>query len=390
MLTTLCVANYRSLRDLRLPLGRLTLITGANGSGKSSIYRALRLLADAAQNRVLPSLALEGGFTSALWAGPEEISRAMRAGEVPVQGVVRKHPVALKLGIAGDDLGYAIELGLPPPGRMPNGTLFNLDPQVKCEAVWAGPVYRRASALVERHNGLLQVRQARAWQTVDAPLAEFDSMLSQFADPTLAPETLRMRERLRGWRFYDSLRTDAEAPARRARPGTFTPVLASDGADLAAAWQTILEIGDRDGLCAALDDAFPGASVSIDRDASGFRLSMRQPGLLRPLDAAELSDGTLRYLMLLAALCSPRPPELMALNEPENSLHPDLLPALGRLIGAASRHTQLLVVSHARRLIAALEDADDCRCWALEKSLGETTLQGLTLSDTPPWHWPAR
>ena len=153
MLTALCIANYRSLRDLRMPLGRLTLITGANGSGKSSIYRALRLLADAAQNRVLPSLALEGGFTSALWAGPEEITRAMRAGEVPVQGSVRQRPVALKLGIAGDDFGYAIELGLPALSERAASTLFNLDPCVKCEAVWAGPFYRRAAALVERETG---------------------------------------------------------------------------------------------------------------------------------------------------------------------------------------------------------------------------------------------
>ncbi|OWQ88970.1 ATP-binding protein [Roseateles aquatilis] len=386
MLRTLAVANYRSLRQLRLPLDRLTLITGPNGSGKSSLYRALRLLADAAQNRVLPALALEGGLDSTLWAGPEEITRAMRAGEVPVTSTVRKEPINLKLGIAGDDFGYSLELGLPQMG----GSMFARDPQIKREALWAGPVYRPASALVERRNGALQVRDGREWALVDAPLASFDSMLAQYADPALAPEMITMRERLRGWRFYDSLRTDLEAPARRARVGTFTPVLAGDGADLAAAWQTIVEIGDGDTLDRCLQDAFPGAAVTIGRDAGGFRLSMRQPGLLRALDAAELSDGTLRYLMLLAALLSPRPPELLALNEPENSLHPDLLPALGRLIATASRHSQLIVVSHARRLISTLEEQDECRGWQLEKDLGETRLRDLMLEDTPPWHWPSR
>ena len=67
-----------------------------------------------------------------------------------------------------------------------------------------------------------------------------------------------------------------------------------------------------------------------------FELQMRQHGLLRPLGTAELSDGTLRYLLLVAALLSPRPPELMVLNEPETSLHPDLLAPLGRLIGTVS------------------------------------------------------
>lgn len=78
MITKLAVAGYRSLRDLRLPLGPLNVITGANGSGKSSLYRSLSLLADIAQGRVLQSLATEGGINSTLWAGPESFSRAMK------------------------------------------------------------------------------------------------------------------------------------------------------------------------------------------------------------------------------------------------------------------------------------------------------------------------
>jgi predicted ATPase len=61
-----------------VPLGSLNLITGANGSGKSSLYRALRLLAEAAQGAIVSSLAREGGLSSTLWAGPEDISRAMK------------------------------------------------------------------------------------------------------------------------------------------------------------------------------------------------------------------------------------------------------------------------------------------------------------------------
>ena len=82
---------------------------------------------------------------------------------------------------------------------------------------------------------------------------------------------------------------------------------------------------------------------------------MHQHGLLRPLNASELSDGTLRYLLLVAALLSPRSPALMILNEPETSLHPDLLPSLARLIVQASKRTQLIVVSHAAGLVTALE-----------------------------------
>lgn len=110
-----------------------------------------------------------------------------------------------------------------------------------------------------------------------------------------------------------------------------TPILAHDGRDLAAALQTIVEIGDAKGLHDAVAAAFPGASLVIEY-RSGFSVGLKTPGLTRPLAARELSDGTLRYLCLLAALMSPRPPSLIALNEPESSLHADLLEPLAKLL----------------------------------------------------------
>ena len=120
---------------------------------------------------------------------------------------------------------------------------------------------------------------------------------------------------------------------------------------------------------------------------SYFEVHMRQKGLLRPLTAAELSDGTLRYLLLAAALLSPRPPAFMVLNEPEMSLHPDLLPALGRLIVRASQHGQVLVVSHSAELVSALEAAGKVHRIQLEKALGETL---IFEHDEPAWEWPSR
>jgi predicted ATPase len=110
MILTLAVSGYRSIRDLVLPLRRLNVITDGNGTGKSSLYRALRLLADVAQGR---ALAQEGGLQSTLWAGPEIVSKAVKRGQAPVQPLVRKNSVALKLGFASEDYGYAIDLGLP-------------------------------------------------------------------------------------------------------------------------------------------------------------------------------------------------------------------------------------------------------------------------------------
>ena len=123
MLTALAVSGYRSLRDVVVPLAGLNLVTGANGSGKSNLYRALRLLADVAQGRVIASLAREGGLSSTLWAGPgADLARRCSRAITPCKGRARKGPISLRLGFAGDDFGYAIDLGLPAPGAQRRST----------------------------------------------------------------------------------------------------------------------------------------------------------------------------------------------------------------------------------------------------------------------------
>jgi len=390
VIETLAISGYRSLRNLILPLGELNLVTGANGTGKSSLYRALRLLGDAALNTVVASLAREGGLPSTLWAGPEEIGRRVRQGEYPVQGTVRKKPVSLKLGFASQTFGYCIDLGYPPPP--PPSTLFSLDPAIKRECIWHGDIYRRAAILVDRRDGLVLVPSGADEELtiLTRNLSSTDSMLATVADPQRAPEMLAVRESIRSWRFYEGFRTDISSPVRIPQIGTFTPVLSSEGTDLPAALETILEIGDREALEHTIDDAFPGSEIEIEARTGQFEVRFHQHGLLRPLSAAELSDGTLRFLLWSAALLTPRPPELMVLNEPETSLHPDLLPALSRLISFASGRTQVVVVSHSLPLIEALEQTPNCRRIHLEKSFGETKVAGTPPINAPRWEWPSR
>lgn len=384
MLQTIAVRGYRSLRELVVPFGALTVVTGANGTGKSSVYRSLRLLADCGRGDVIGSLAREGGLESVLWAGPETTSGARRTGAT--QGTTRTRPVALELGFASDDFGYLVDLGLPQYAGP--GSLFARDPELKREIVFAGDRMRPASTLVRRGRDHVEVadESGRGFTELTRALPAYRSVLAEHAGAL--PELAAVRDRLRGWRFYDGFRVDAAAPARAPRVGTRTPVLSDDGGDLAAAVQTIVEAGFED-LERAVADAFDGATLSIAVTDGLFELQLHQRGMLRPLRAAELSDGTLRFLLWGAALLSPSPPSLMVLNEPETSLHPDLVPPLAAMIAAAARTTQVVVVTHSQTMRQRLAEVDALEL-ELFKEWGETRLAGQTQLTAPPWDWGKR
>ena len=197
----------------------------------------------------------------------------MLRGEQPVQGTPRQKVVSLRLGFGADDFGYAIDLGLP---SGPTGA-FGHDPEIKRECLWAGPRCgpRRCSSIAgTARQGAGRTERSGRSPPISSPT--FDSMMTHCADPRSTPEMLMLRETMRAWRFYDHFRTDAAAPARLPQIGTHTPVLSHDGADLAAALQTIRQIGDTEALDAAIADAFPGSQVSV---------TLRR-GLVRGRDAA--------------------------------------------------------------------------------------------------------
>jgi predicted ATPase len=288
----------------------------------------------------------------------------------------------------GEDWGYSIIFGMPEP--VP-GTQFFQDPEIKREVIWHGETWREAKCLVDRRGPMVRARDGKGqFRVIEKHLPAFDSIMMRVADPECAPETMILREQLRGWRFYDHFRCDKDSPARQSQVGVRTPVLSHDGHDLASALQTIIEIGDEKALISAVQDGFPGAEIGIINNAGRFEVEFKQPGLLRPLSQAELSDGTLRYLLLVAALLTPRPPPLMVLNEPETSLHPDLIPALGRLMHRYAWGNQLWVVSHSELLVDSIKQDGSTNHILLEKELGQTLIHGQDMLNAPAWKWPSR
>jgi predicted ATPase len=158
-----------------------------------------------------------------------------------------------------------------------------------------------------------------------------------------------------------------------------TPTLASDGSDLAAVFATLAHIRqDTADLDAAIDHAFPGARLIIpppDRMAS---FGMTFPEFPQRLfEGHELSDGTLRFLALVGALLSYRLPPFIALNEPESSLHPDLMEALAGLIVQAAERTRVWLVTHSERLASAVAATGAGKVRTVIKLGGETRIEGL-------------
>ncbi|MGV3739911.1 MAG: AAA family ATPase [Gammaproteobacteria bacterium] len=226
----------------------------------------------------------------------------------------------LTLVVQLDDFSFEISCGLPAPSL----SLFGLDPEIKEECVWFGERRRPSNTIIAREG-------ARAWITnqngkrdsYPVSLTQSESVLSQLQDPHLYPELFVLSNEIKKWRFYHHFRTDPESPIRSSQVVIRTVILSNDGHNLAAALQTIIEIGNHELLHEVVGRAFPGSKLLIKVDnKTCFEIQLKMPGILRPLEASELSDGTLRYLCLIAALLSPRPAELLALNEPEMSLHP--------------------------------------------------------------------
>ena len=131
----------------------------------------------------------------------------------------------------------------------------------------------------------------------------------------------------------------------------------------------------------SIDAVFPGSRLHILREGCSFWLELEVPGIQRHLRASEFSDGTVRYLCLLAALLSPVPAPLLILNEPENSLHPEVLIPLAKLIRRASERSQVWVTTHSTKLGDLLAEAPQAKVMTLHKVDGETRIvgQGLIL-----------
>lgn len=344
---SLTVEGFRSIRNLEVKFETVNLVTGANGAGKSNLFNAFRLLKAAIEGRLAASIIEEGGLESILWAGPKD-----------------KGPVRLKLAVEVEPFHLTLEVGLRPQSEFP---LFELDPQIKLEEVrLAGRV------MVSRKTSVADMRTLDGPKEMRLDLVDSESIFAQIGDPEKYSYLYLLKEMVARWTFYHEFRTDAQSPIRRPAVGTFTARLAEDGANLGPAWYVIQNRGEIGLLQEIVSSALPELKVR----ASQTSIIIEQLGVLRQLNAAELSDGTLKFLCLAAACFSVHPAPLIAFNEPETSLNPQAVSALARLFTHCAERSQLWITTHSEELARDIGRATDCRRINLVKVDGETTKDG--------------
>lgn len=368
-LSDLDIAGYRSIRSIRFPLRRLTVLVGGNGVGKTNLYRALELVRAAATDELTMMIAREGGLASVIWAGARRTSSPPRVRfEVGLDTVLPDETEAAY------QPRYAVEVGF---GDARYEAVFSEEPQIKAESlVLPG---RRTVTLLERKGGAAWYRDENGLRRqLEQPLLASETALSSLRGTI--PELDAVRYLLTSWRFYHGFRTDQESPLRRPSLAVTAPMLDADGGNLGAVLATLKHIrGDTVDLDAAIEQAFPGARLSIPppgKDASFEMVFPEMPH--RSFGPSELSDGTLQFIALLGALLAYRPPPFIALNEPETSLHPDLLPALARAIARAAERSQVWVVTHSSPLAQAIADETGIRPRQVVRNNGATWIEGLS------------
>jgi predicted ATPase len=377
-LSSVSIQGYRSVRKLYLPLRQLTVLVGGNGVGKTNLYRSIELLHAAANNTIAAEIAREGGLASIFWAGgknlapdgrfdPKYRTDGYRAGE--------GNKLILEAQLELDDFrpSYRIELGFAGIDE----AAFSGEAQIRHELVESRDGKRNVR-LMERTNQALWARGADGQREV----LDQHVLASETALATIRvghPEISIVRQEFASWRFFHGFRTDVDAPLRQRTRAITSPLLASDGTNLAAVFATLRHIrGDTADLDAAIASAFPGAELVVPPPEEFATFGLIFPETpKRTFWPHELSDGTLQFLALMGALLSYRLPSFIALNEPETSLHPSLLPALAHTIVKAAERSQVWVVTHSQPLADAIAEISGSRALEVARDDEGTSIRGL-------------
>lgn len=348
-----------------IPLGPLNVLVGANGSGKSNLIEAFSLL-ESAPTDFRKTINEGGGIRDWLWKGGTFSSPSAEL-DVVLENVV---PV--------DRLRYVIKF------REVSQKFQIDDERLEFAQAKNGEVRPYFFYHFENGKGILNVKgnkRALKQESIDVDL----SILAQRKDPDQYPELTQVGmdfskiQIYREWTFgrYTPPRMPqkADLPNEYLRPQCDNLGLVLN--KLCGNPQTKkIILGHLRALYDGIDD------ISFQIEGGTVQIFLAEGSASIP--ATRLSDGTLRYLCLLAILCNPKPPPLICIEEPELGLHPDIMPRIAELLITASQRTQLIVTTHSAGIIDALSDQPESVLVA-ERTSGSTHVTRLESAPLKTW-----
>jgi predicted ATPase len=370
LLTSIKLTNFLSYGDQTetIPLKALNVIIGSNGSGKSNFLEAIELLKSAPKDLTAP-IRDGGGVRDWLWKGAINPVPASLDAEIEYP----KGPIGLRYSLIFTEVAQGFEL---------------LDERVENVKPDTGHDKPYLYYKFENGHGVLNVKgKNRRLQRED--IEPNQSILSQRKDPDQYPELTYLGNTLTKIRLYREWSfgrfTVVRRPQKADLPSDF---LEPDCSNLGLVLNRLQEHHEiKRQLIEELRVLYDGIQdyyVKIDGGTVQVFFQELVNGRIVPVPATRLSDGTLRYLCLLAILCHPNPPPLVCIEEPELGLHPDVLPRLAQLLKDASERTQLIVTTHSDVLVDALTDQPDAVLVADKTDQG-TTLTRLSKEGLEPW-----
>lgn len=346
-------------------LGPLNVLIGPNGSGKSNFIEAIDLL-HAAPKDLLAPIRQGGGVGAWIWQGEPGT-------EATVEAVVRYKPETssnLRHRISFTEVSARLELvderieDENPPADAAEPSLYYFG-------------YERDTPIINIAGVKLQLGRG--------PFNRQQSVLSQRKDPERYPEFSFIADRYDEIRLYRDWGFGRTSSPRKHQPADLpNDHLMEGGQNLGMILNRFRSnIPTKRAIIEALREVFDGI-VDFQVQVIGGTVLIYLEEERWVIPATRLSDGTLRWLMLLAVLLDPEPPPLVCIEEPELGLHPDMVPPLARLLKSASERMQLVVTTHSDALVDALTDMPEA-VLVCERTGGCTTMRRLDRGDLAEW-----
>ena len=339
-----------------IELRPLNVLIGPNSSGKSNFLEAFALLA-ATPRDIAEPLRTGGGVGEWLWKGAAAENPAAEIEAVLDYPSGRK---PLRYRLVFTTAGQRFELVDEVVENVER--IHDWDEDVFFfYRYFSGHPMLSVVRVDDAETDSNEIRPRRRLESPPTPtqIDPQQSILSQRKGPDQYPEISYLANAFADFRFYREWNLGRNTPPRRPQ-GTDLPedFLEEDARNLSL---VLNDLQHRHGTASRIPDMMKALNglfedISIRIHGGTVQLYLREKGLKQPIPATRLSDGTLRFLCLLAILCHPEPPPLICLEEPEIGLHPDMMRTVAELLVDASTRTQLIVTTHSDLLVSALQD----------------------------------